>query len=56
MVGFNLLLLVVFAVITVYQLSTQRAIPLLRLVITKEPPDLTLGPKARYHLFLSHIW
>lgn len=56
MVGFNLLLLVVFAVITVYQLSTQRAIPLLRLVMTKEPPDLTLGQKARYHLFLSHIW
>ena len=57
MIGFNLLVLLTFVGMVVYQSLSQPATPTgnFRLVSNRQPPELTLSNKMRYHLFLSHV-
>ena len=52
-IGFSL---VVATVMVTRQLITAARLPVVKLVSTKHPPDLTLHAAHRWHLFLSHIW
>ena len=52
----NLTVLVAFVALLIYQSLSHRSVPLLRLVATKQPPELKLADGMKYHLFLSHIW
>jgi len=52
----NMCNLGLFGVTTLYQLATTAPVRTLRLVATKQPPDLTLDDKIKWHLFLSHTW
>ena len=52
----NLTVLVAFVALLIYQSLSHRSVPLLRLVATKQPPELKLAQGMTYHLFLSHIW
>ena len=54
--GFNLLSLALFGMMTAYQMRVQRDTSSIRLVETKQLPELTLGPVMKWHIFLSHIW
>ena len=56
MVSIKLLLLAIFSSVTLYQIAHDRHLPLLRLVHSREPPDLMLGQSMDFHLFLSHVW
>jgi hypothetical protein len=55
MIGFNLIVLLAFVGMVVYQAFTQPAAGNFRLVTNRQPPELTLANKMRYHLFLSHV-
>ena len=55
MIGFNLIVLFTFLGMVVYQAFTQPAAGNFRLVTNRQPPELTLANKMRYHLFLSHV-
>ena len=55
MVGFNLVVLIVFAAMLLVQAFAQPAASHFRLVTSRESPELTLAKKMRYHLFLSHV-
>jgi len=52
----NLANLFLFSATTVYQMATTTPVRTLRLVTTRQPPDLTLESPLRFHLFLSHTW
>jgi len=39
-----------------HQTFHSESLPTLRLVSTREPPDLDLSRGLRWHLFLSHVW
>ena len=54
--GFNLLSLALFGMMTAYQMRVQRDTSSIRLVETKQLPELRLGPEMKWHIFLSHIW
>jgi hypothetical protein len=56
MISLNLFILAIFVCATVFSYYRRENIPVLRLVLTNQPPDLTLAPELRYHIFLSHIW
>ncbi|KAL1502937.1 hypothetical protein AB1Y20_011008 [Prymnesium parvum] len=53
-----LLILTVICAGTLYQLVLHLGdkVVFMRLSTTSEPPELTLQPGKRYHLFLSHVW
>ena len=55
MVGLNLVVLISFLTMVVYQAFAQPAASHFRLVNSRESPELTLAKKMRYHLFLSHV-
>ena len=55
MIGFNLIVLLAFLGMVAYQAFTQPAGGNFRLVTNRQPPELTLSNKTRYHLFLSHV-
>ena len=55
MIGFNLLVLLTFVGMVVYQSLSQPATGNFRLVSNRQAPELTLANKMRYHLFLSHV-
>lgn len=55
MISFNLMVLFIFLAMVLYQASTQPARGNFRLVTNRQPPELTLANKMRYHLFLSHV-
>jgi hypothetical protein len=55
MIGFNLIVLLAFVGMVVYQAFMQPAAGNFRLVTNRQPPELTLANKMRYHLFLSHV-
>ena len=48
--------LVLAALFNVYQALSTETVHILRLVRSKEVPELNLKPDLQYHLFLSHIW
>ena len=56
MVAFNIFVLVMFLTLAGYQFSTDFMLSSVRLVATKQVPELRLSPGLQYHLFLSHIW
>jgi len=56
MVAFNAFVLLNFISIAGYQFGTDFLLTSVRLVATKQVPELRLSPALQYHLFLSHIW
>ena len=56
MVAFNIFVLVMFLTLAGYQFSTDFMLSSVRLMATKQVPELRLSPALQYHLFLSHIW
>ena len=56
MVAFNAFVLLNFISIAGYQFGTDFMLTSVRLVATKQVPELRLSPALQYHLFLSHIW
>eukprot|EP00966_Prymnesium_polylepis_P162852 3763881-Prymnesium_polylepis.1 len=52
----NLGLLLIFVGLTVYHTVFRKSMRVLRLVSSREVPDLQLGIGMQYHVFLSHIW
>ena len=48
--------LVVFLIGAVVAARRVAKIPTVRLVSTKQPPELSIGTGITWHLFLSHIW
>eukprot|EP00966_Prymnesium_polylepis_P008267 190475-Prymnesium_polylepis.1 len=52
----NFAFLIVVVVYTVYQTLSNPGVQLLRLVSSREVPELSLNVDLDYHLFLSHIW
>ena len=54
--AFNMLGLALFFGMMAYALATQRDVPTIRLKQSGGVPELTLGPRQRFHLFLSHVW
>ena len=48
--------LVVFLIGAVVAARRVANIPTVRLVSTKQPPELSIGTGLTWHLFLSHIW
>jgi len=56
MIAFNATVLVCFFAITAWQAWKERGLPNIRLLQTKEIPELSLGRGQKWHLFLSHIW
>jgi len=52
----NLGLLLIFVGLTVYHTVFRKSMRVLRLVSSREVPDLELGIGMQYHVFLSHIW
>ena len=55
MIGFNLIVLLTFLGMMVYQAFNHPAAGNFRLVTNRQAPELTLASKMRYHLFLSHV-
>jgi len=56
MVAFNIFVLVMFLTLAGYQFSTDFMLSSVRLMATKQVPELRLPSGLQYHLFLSHIW
>eukprot|EP00966_Prymnesium_polylepis_P068398 1588815-Prymnesium_polylepis.1 len=52
----NLGLLLIFVALTVYHAMFHKSMQVLRLVSSREVPDLELAIGMQYHVFLSHIW
>ena len=52
----NLGLLLIFVALTVYHAMFRKSMQVLRLVSSREVPDLELAIGMQYHIFLSHIW
>ena len=56
MIFFNLLVLVVFVAMLMYNAAHVRSGAVFRLVSNGHRPDLHFDSGMAYHLFLSHIW
>ena len=56
MAGFNFFVLILYAMLAAHQFSTSSVLPSVRLVATRQVPELKLEASHRYHLFLSHVW
>ena len=48
--------LLIFLVGTIIAIRRLAKVPTIRLVSTKQPPELALVDGLTWHLFLSHIW
>ena len=48
--------LLIFLVGTIIAIRRLAKVPTIRLVLTKQPPELALVDGLTWHLFLSHIW
>ena len=51
----NFVVVAIFVVLTLYQSVTRQHMGGARLTRTKRPPELVLGPKMLYHVFISHM-
>ena len=51
----NFVVVAIFVVLTLYQSVTRQRMGGARLTRTKRPPELVLGPKMLYHVFISHM-
>ena len=56
MIGLVAVVLVFFSIGAVIAARRVAKIPTVRLVSTKQPPELSIGTDLTWHLFLSHIW
>ncbi|EOD25493.1 hypothetical protein EMIHUDRAFT_367322 [Emiliania huxleyi CCMP1516] len=56
MIGLVVFALVVFLIGAVVAARRVAKVPTVRLVSTKQPPELNIGTGLTWHLFLSHIW
>jgi len=56
MVVFNFAVLALFVSLAAYQFATRDVLPSIRLVTSKQVPELKLRKGEKWHLFLSHIW
>ena len=56
MIGLVVFALVVFLIGAVVAARRFAEVPTIRLVSTKQPPELNIGTGLTWHLFLSHIW
>jgi hypothetical protein len=56
MISLNLGVLLVFVPVLSYAYASAASFPLLHIVATKAPAELSLAPLMKYHLFLSHVW
>ena len=56
MIGLVVFALVVFLIGAVVAARRVAKVPTIRLVSTKQPPELNIGTDLTWHLFLSHIW
>ena len=51
----NFVVVGIFVVLTLYQSVTRQRMQGALLTRTKRPPELVLGPKMLYHIFISHM-
>ena len=56
MVFFNFAVLGMYVSLAAYQFTTADVLPSIRLLATRQPPELKLAKDHKFHLFLSHIW
>ena len=56
MIGLVVFALVVFLIGAVVAARRVAKVPTIRLVSTKQPPEMSIGTGLTWHLFLSHIW
>ena len=54
--AFNMLGLALFFIMMGYTLATQRDVSTIRLKGAGSVPELSLGERQRFHIFLSHVW
>uniref|UniRef100_A0A7S0L0T4 TIR domain-containing protein n=1 Tax=Coccolithus braarudii TaxID=221442 RepID=A0A7S0L0T4_9EUKA len=53
---FTVIVLVIFVIGTFVQVAGERSVKRIRLVSTRDYPELSISKKHKWHLFLSHIW
>ena len=56
MIGLVAVVLVFFSIGAIVAARRVAEIPTIRLVSTKQPPELNIGMGLTWHLFNSHIW
>jgi hypothetical protein len=55
-ISINFTFIVALVVVTLYQTFSNPVVQVLRLISSREVPELSLHTALQYHLFLSHIW
>ena len=56
MIGLVAVVLVFFSIGAIVAARRVAKVPTIRLVSTKQPPELSIGTDLTWHLFNSHIW